>query len=380
LSPEDLKSLQEIAGVMKGHPLAIKLTASLLVRQSIASIRDELRRNPPQEVSQRFDVSFNSLSEGQKDLFCRLAVFSGSVTEEAIGSICIEDEASDWQSDLGELERRSFLDRIEIAAQDQDGNEVTLSRYKLHPLMRQYATAKAGEELLTGLRPRATAYFLEYAENHADHFFMLSLEHENLLAAMDWLAGQQGSTSSEGRKAASNSVLQFMSALDGYLDTLGYWSEYDRRLKQAVSAAEALEDKKQMAGWIHNLGILLQKTGNYEAARKLHQQSLEIKKELGDKSGVSSSLHQLGWLAQDTGDYDQARKLYQQSLEIKQELGDKNGVAFSLAQLALMEEKLGRIETAVELTAKAESIFNEINNPFLAERARNQRKRLESLL
>jgi len=380
LSPEDLKSLQEIAGVMKGHPLAIKLTASLLVRQSIASIRDELRRNPPQEVSQRFDVSFNSLSEGQKDLFCRLAVFSGSVTEEAIGSICIEDEASDWQSDLGELERRSFLDRIEIAAQDQDGNEVTLSRYKLHPLMRQYATAKAGEERLTGLRPRATAYFLEYAENHADHFFMLSLEHENLLAAMDWLAGQQGSTSSEGRKAASNSVLQFMSALDGYLDTLGYWSEYDRRLKQAVSAAEALEDKKQMAGWIHNLGILLQKTGNYEAARKLHQQSLEIKKELGDKSGVSSSLHQLGWLAQDTGDYDQARKLYQQSLEIKQELGDKNGVAFSLAQLALMEEKLGRIETAVELTAKAESIFNEINNPFLAERARNQRKRLESLL
>jgi len=380
LSPEDLKSLQEIAGVMKGHPLAIKLTASLLVRQSIASIRDELRRNPPQEVSQRFDVSFNSLSEGQKDLFCRLAVFSGSVTEEAIGSICIEDEASDWQSDLGELERRSFLDRIEIAAQDQDGNEVTLSRYKLHPLMRQYATAKAGEELLTGLRPRATAYFLEYAENHADHFFMLSLEHENLLAAMDWLAGQQGSTSSEGRKAASNSVLQFMSALDGYLDTLGYWSEYDRRLKQAVSAAEALEDKKQMAGWIHNLGILLQKTGNYEAARKLHQQSLEINKELGDKSGVSKSLHQLGRLAQATGDYDQARKLYQQSLEIKQELGDKNGVAFSLAQLALMEEKLGRIETAVELTAKAESIFNEINNPFLAERARNQRKRLESLL
>ena len=42
LSPEDLKSLQEIAGVMKGHPLAIKLTASLLVRQSISSIRDEL--------------------------------------------------------------------------------------------------------------------------------------------------------------------------------------------------------------------------------------------------------------------------------------------------------------------------------------------------
>jgi tetratricopeptide (TPR) repeat protein len=106
----------------------------------------------------------------------------------------------------------------------------------------------------------------------------------------------------------------------------------------------------------------------------------KIKQELGDKSGVSSSLHTLGRLAQDTGDYDEARKLYQQSLEIKQELGDRNGIAFSFAQLALMEEKLGRIKIAVELTAKAEYIFNEISNPFLAERARNQRKRLESLL
>ena len=72
-----------------------------------------------------------------------------------------------------------------------------------------------------------------------DNFFVLGLEHENLLAAMDWFAGQQGSESSEGRKAAYNSVLQFMSALDNYLDTLGYWIEYDRRLRQAIAAAQA---------------------------------------------------------------------------------------------------------------------------------------------
>ena len=150
---------------MQGHPLAIKLTAALLARRSLAGIRDELRRNPPKKVSERFDVSYKSLTEGQKDLFSRLAVFSSSMTEEAVGSICMEDEDSGWQSDLGELERRSFLDRIEIAAQDEEGNEVTLYRYKLHPLMRQYAAGKAGEELLARLRPRAAKYFLEYAQN-----------------------------------------------------------------------------------------------------------------------------------------------------------------------------------------------------------------------
>lgn len=145
LSDEDRESLLEIAKVMKGHPLAIKLTAALLARRSLSSIRDELRRNPPQEVSERFDVSFGSLTKGQRDLFCRLAVFSSSMTEEAVGRICIEKEDSEWKSDLGELERMSFLDRIEISAQDQEGKVVTLYRYKLHPLMRQYAAVKAGK-------------------------------------------------------------------------------------------------------------------------------------------------------------------------------------------------------------------------------------------
>jgi tetratricopeptide (TPR) repeat protein len=372
LSAEDLESLKEIAGVMKGHPLAIKLTAALLARRSLSSIRDELRRNPPKEVSERFDVSFGSLTEGQRDLFRRLAVFSSSMTEEAVGSICIEKEDSEWKSDLGELERMSFLDRIEISAQDQEGKTVTLHRYKLHPLMRQYAAGKAGEALLVRLRPRAAAYFLEYAQNFVGNFFMLGLEHENLLVAMDWLAAGQESSSSDERKAAANSVLQFMSALHSYLDTLGFWSEHGRRLRQAVSAAEALEDKKQMVVWIHNLGILLQKTGDYDEARKLYQQSLEIFQDLGDKSGVSSSLHQQGMLAQATGDYDEARKLYQQSLEIDQELGDKSGVSRSLHQQGNLAYLTGDYDEARKLYQQSLEILKELGDKSGVSRSLHQ--------
>jgi predicted ATPase len=374
LSSEDRESLNEIAAVMKGHPLAIKLTAALLARRSLSSIRDELRRNPPKEVSERFDVSFKSLSEGQRDLFRRLAVFASSMTEEAVGRICIEKEDSEWKSDLGELERMSFLDRIEISAQDQQGKEVTLHRYKLHPLMRQYAAGKAGEELLARLLPRAAAYFLKYAQNFAGNLFVLGLEHENLLAAMDWFAKEQKSL--EGRKAAYNSVLQFMSALDNYLDPLGYWIEYDRRMRQAIAAAEAVGDQKQMAGWIHNLGMLAQATGDYDEARNLYHQSLEILQELGDKSGVSRSLHQQGNLAYLTGDYDEARNLYQQSLEILQELGDKSGIALSQAQLALLEEKTGNVKAALHLIRQAEIAFRGLGSPY-AEQAGKDRQRLE---
>jgi tetratricopeptide (TPR) repeat protein len=249
---------------------------------------------------------------------------------------------------------------------------------------------------------------------------MLEREKENILSGMNWAVSRQDLAIDEEKRNFSHTILQFMSSLDGFLDMRGYWNEYGISLNQAVKSANALNGGREKAVWVHNLGILAQKMGNYpearklyqqslkidqelgdksgvskslhelgrlaqatgeyDEARKLYQQSLKIKQELGDKRGVSSSLHQLGTLAQDTGEYDEARKLYQQSLKIKQELGDKNGFAFSLAQLALLEEEQGNIEEAVKLTEQAKVIFEEIGSPHHAEKANNQRKKLEEKL
>jgi len=349
LSVEEQSSLAEITGFMQGHPLAIKLVARQSTKRSLAGIRDELRRNPPKEVSDKFDVSYNSLEDSQKDLFARLAVFSGSMDDRAIKSICLEDDQQgqlNWGKCIEELVRSSFLDRAEIAALDKNGNEVTLYRYRSHPLMRQYAASKAGDELLARLRPRAKEYFLEYARHFSSNFDMLEWERENILAGMDWAAAQQNSSSGESKKDASIQVLEFMSVLFRYLDTRGYWSECHLRLQQAITAAEMLADRKQEAVWINNIGILNGKKGDYNEARQLFQQSMKISQDLGYKSGVSSSLHNLGRLAQATGQYDEARKLYQQSMKIDQELGDKSGISSSLGQLGSLAYLTGDYDEA----------------------------------
>lgn len=350
---------------MQGHPLAIKLTAALMTSRSLTSIRDELRRNPPKGVSERFDVSYKSLAEGQRDLFCRLAVFSGSMTEEAAGEICIDEDLegrSDWQSDLGELERRSFLDRIEIEAQDESGNEVTLYRYRMHPLMRQYAAGKAGDDLLARLRLRAAEYFLGYALNFFTNFSMLDLEHENILAGMDWAVEQQKSSSCEAQKAGHNRIQLFMLALDRYLDVMGYWTEYHRRLHQAIEAAEILDDRKQEAIWVRNLGSLAQNMGDNTVAKRLHLQSLTISEKLGDMIGIARSLHHLGMLAQATGQYAEARQLYQQSLKIKQDLGDKSGVSSSLHNFGALAQATGDYNEARNLYQQSMKIKQELDD------------------
>jgi tetratricopeptide (TPR) repeat protein len=127
-----------------------------------------------------------------------------------------------------------------------------------------------------------------------------------------------------------------MSVLNGYLNTKGYWSEYQLRLQQSIEAAEMLEDRKQKAVWIHNLGII----------------------------------------AQRTGEYDEARKFYRRSLKIDQELGDMSGIALSLAQLALLEEKMGNLKEALQLILQAEAAFQDLGSSH-AKQARKDRERIE---
>ena len=47
------------------------------------------------------------------------------------------------------------------------------------------------------------------------------------------------------------------------------------------------------------LGVLAQRRGDYDTARKLYEQSLHIKEELGDWAGMANTYHNLGILAQD---------------------------------------------------------------------------------
>jgi tetratricopeptide (TPR) repeat protein len=336
LSFEESKDLNEILRLLKGHPLGLKIAAGMLSGVSLHAILESLRKHPPEEVSGEFDFSYSLLSETEKDLLQRMIAFAGSYSYEAVQAICGSegDQSTDCSETLGKLARKSFVESID------DRNP----RYEFHPLMRQYVASKTDIEKIHMVQSDAAHFFLEYAKNSEADFKKLDLERENILACMDWAEEQMRSS-----KEAAQMVSEFMSALDEYLDVKGYWIESGLRLRHAIEAEKIIGDEKGISGWIHNLGILAQHTGNYDEARKLYQQSLEIEQKLGDQSGISKSLHQLGILAQKAGNYDEARKLYQQSLEIKQKLGDQSGISNSFGQLGILAEEAGNYDEARKL-------------------------------
>lgn len=335
ISEADTEALQEITNRSDGHPLGIKLAAGLLSSDTLQSIRRRLQTSPPgEEIHTRFDFSYNTLSPPQRKLLARVAAFAGSYAEWAAEKVSAArlfeedgvEQQEHWQEGHSELVRKSFIDVLELRGMYENDNEVTVRRYRLHPLMRQYAAAKAGPAM-DAHRRRAAHLFLGFAESVQDYNF-LEQEQDNILAGADWsyAAGEW------------DLVKRYAWAVDSYLDTRGYWKDRKRLLDHALKATH----------------------------------------ELGDKKGEGIMQHQLGMLAQITGDYDEARRLYGESLKIKQELGDKSGVAITLAQSALLEEKEGHQSKALELIKQAERMFLELGSP-MAVQARKVRERLEKM-
>jgi tetratricopeptide (TPR) repeat protein len=364
IGEQDRERLREVAERLDGHPLALLVAAGLMRTETLEGVLKAVRQNPARgEVGLRFDFSYNRLTESQQALLHRLAAFGSDVAPRFIELACAEpyfvgeDTLLDWQDDLHELCRRCFVETVALVGVDEEGRRHELRRYRLHPVMRQYAALKAGDQAMRVCGEWMAHLFLAYVQQFQKDFNALEAEHANLLAAMDrayelevW----------EVVTGLAKALVGFRS--EGYLLVRGYWAEARRRLSQATEAAGRLGARFDEVAFVGNAAVVAQRQGDYEAAREGYERVKTIFEEMGHRDQVAVALHQLGVLAQATGDYDQARHLYQQSLDIKQQLGDKARVAITLAQLGSVAYDQGDYDEAMKQWQAAQAVFHELGD------------------
>ena len=113
---------------------------------------------------------------------------------------------------------------------------------------------------------------------------------------------------------------------------------------------------------LHNLGILHQDRGDYDAALSCYEKSQKIFEVLGNRRGIASSLHQTGKIHQARGDYHAALDCYEKSLKIDEELGDRNGIAGSLFQIGVIHQDRGDYPAALAHYEKSLKISEELGD------------------
>jgi predicted ATPase/class 3 adenylate cyclase len=241
-------AVAQICSRLDGIPLAIELAAARLRGLSAEQISERLddrfrlltggsRTALPRQQTLRamIEWSYDLLSEAERVLLRRLAVFVGDWTLEAAEVVCAEPESSAGSppvppvpapagqaiatSEIMDLLLR-LVDKSLIVPQEQGGQ----ARYSMLETIRQFADDKLSESgECAGLRLRHLEFFLRFAEQAETELHraepliwlhQLGAEYENLQAALGW-ASEAGSTQPALRLSKAEEQLADVKSLQG---------------------------------------------------------------------------------------------------------------------------------------------------------------------
>jgi non-specific serine/threonine protein kinase len=406
-------SVAQICRRLDGIPLAIELAAARIKVLSVDEIAARLddrfslltagsRTAIPRHQTLRaaIDWSHDLLTEPERLLFRRLAVFVGGFTLEAAEAVCSQGIGSGEVLDLlGRLVDKSLV----VVEQISHPGE---TRYRLLETIRQYALEKlAGSDEARQTRDAHLAFFVRMAEQAEPNMFgkesprwfrQLDQELDNIRTALEWatnsgkadvaldVAGSlvyfwfaHGLGGSEwhdrvqqalARREGQQPTLARAKALNG----LGfmYWADVyptDRRaeLEEALNIGQDKGDLQTIATALRNLGLLENIKGNYREARTLLEQSLDIWREIGaaGKTGRAWTLIFLGDIALNHSNPDWARALYDETVTILRELGDLNFLAYSVRRLAQLHWQEAQYGQAVAQLQESLNLNRDVADP-----------------
>jgi non-specific serine/threonine protein kinase len=295
---------------------------------------------PPRQQTLRatLDWSFGLLSDAERWLLPRLAVFSGGCSLDAANAI--GGESRDVTENLASLLDKSLLLQRESPAGE--------ARFWMLEAIHEYAQEhleQCGEQEM--IRSRHASYYLSLAEAAESELRgapssvwldRLEQEHDNLRAAMQWALAT----------ANPQLALRLGLALERYLDIRGHVNEGQRWLESALSLPAPVEPALR-ARALHSAGRIAWLRGEYDHATARHEQSLATYRRLGDDRGVALELNSLGNVRHYEGDYARAAELYQESLTIHREQGNHTGMAAVLNSLGVLARNRGELTRAREL-------------------------------
>ena len=407
VTDQNAAAVAAICHCLDGIPLALELAAARVHSLPVEKIAERLsdrfrvltrgsRTALPRQQTLRacIDWSYNLLTEQERALLRRMAVFSGGFSlegAEAVGAGPQIDE-SDVLDLLTQLVDKSL---VELDAEPQ--------RYRMLETVRQYAheLLLASEELEQA-RTRHLHFYLAlvdeadgklYGPEQGVWLARLDAELANLLVAHAW-CGTAAERAESGLLLAFGVQLYWLrrgtlrlgyqmtvEALDragarmrtfarcralyaaGNLGrAMGRYGEAQAYVEESLAIGREIADKQRIATALVLLGTILSERGDLAGARRCYEESLVLAEALGDSLRVTNALGSLGNLHRNEGDLETAEALYKKSLALSRQHGFRNTVAALSCELALVSIRRKLADRAEAYLCEALAIAEEIGS------------------
>lgn len=369
LTEDNVHDIVEICARLDGLPLAIELAAArtklLAPRAMLKRLQSRLsllksgaRDLPDRQRTLRsaIDWSYDLLTDAEKSLFERLAVFARGCTLEAAEAVCEGMLDIDVLDGLSSLVDKSFLRCEEQVSGDP--------RFIMLQTLREYASERlAASGHMRAMCERHAFYYLQVAEEaqvgatkggSMAWLEELAAEHDNFRAALEYYT--------ESR--APERGLRIAVALWRFWEIRGFFTEARQRLASLLQLppAKGPDGLRLTIKALYASGVLADGQGDYEGARGWFERYLQKTRELGESRGIATALNNLGIVALRQKDYPRARTLYHEALSIFRTLGDQRAVAWALYNLGQVAFYAGEREAARESYEESLAINRDIGD------------------
>ncbi|MEO5816960.1 MAG: protein kinase [Gemmatimonadaceae bacterium] len=407
LDEKTTEIVAEVCRRLDGLPLALELAAArakllsprvMLTRleNRLDVLRADERDRPARHRTLRevIDWSYVLLTDDERALFSRLAVFGGGISIEAAEAVGGTSAALDL---LTSLCNKSLLRHEE----QPDGE----ARFLFLETVREFALERLREARRDSSARRALrTWCIAFAEHATAHlrgpaqlewFDRLQREYANLRAALDdaiaegaggladaarlgtalhrfWLS--RGPLS-EGvdylrRIVATNDTLpvdsadalplatraKLFNAAALMVSSLSMFPEMRELLTRSLALHREAADAAAIPVTLNNLGWAIWIMGDLDGAESLSTEALAIHRERGDELGMALSHNNLAWIAMERGQYAIGEQLFIEAIASHRRRGDQRATGFCLTWLGLLTARLGDYPRALALHTEAMAI------------------------
>ena len=375
VTEDNAPAVASICRHLDGLPLALELAAArtklLSPRAIVARLDAPLdlsghvqgvpRRH--QTLRETIDWSYQLLSGEQQLLFRRLGVFAGGADLSAVHAVApdLPTDVFDVISELvdaslvrcsetrGGEPRFWLLETIRAFALDASKNAHEHGDVGEHHARHYAAFAEMMEPLLRGPR-------------YMEGFDQLTLEHDNLRAALAWSAdGDADARDSRGDPPAVIG-LRIIKAMQAFSRRSGHFAEETSWIEQLLSSMSGIESvlvcrcQSMLSG--HYI------SSDPTAGRELARTSVEMSRRLGDRSELIDALDALVQFDLEVGRMDDAQTMIDEIMKLVREAHDPRASHRAILLQVQIEVARGDYESALQHLERAYALVDSDRNPI----------------
>jgi predicted ATPase/class 3 adenylate cyclase len=369
LNEREAPAIAELVSRLEGIPLALELAAARVRSLSVAEINARLSdryriltggsrmlQQRQQTMRALVDWSYDLLTEDERLVFSRLAVFCGGFDLAAASAVCGADPV--FPQDVLDL-----LDSLVEKSLIMTEHRSEQVRYRLLETIRDYAR----ERLIAGSDERATA------QRHTMHFFGFAKEASRGLRGPEqavWIwrvEDEVDNLRSAMAFALSAGVEEVVAvklavALQGFWALRGYAAE-GRAFVRATLALPAIQGLAMAKAHALYVGAALAGAqSDHAEACDMLEQCLALRRELGDGTDIAATLSTLGLSRLLSGDPDAADAAEHEALDLFVKVASHYGQAIGQLHLAQIDAYRGHAAAAREHLTQCLALARELGH------------------